>query len=269
MSQAASQFVGSIPETYDACLGPVLFEGYAEDIARRAAAAAPQAVLELAAGTGIVTRRLRDALPKSAALTATDLNAPMLEIARRKFAVDEAVAFQPADAMVLPFDAAAFDLMVCQFGVMFFPDKIAAFREASRVLKPGGRYLFSVWGPIEANPFAEIASQVGADIFPDNPPTFYRVPFGYADTEAVAADAAKAGLKIAQVDRVRLDRPVTDWSAFARGLIHGNPLIAEIQSRGTVSPDTVVARMLAALHARFGAAAAMPLEAIVFDARPA
>jgi SAM-dependent methyltransferase len=269
MSQASSQFTGGIPETYDACLGPVLFAGYAEDIAARAAAAPAADVLELAAGTGIVTRQLRNRLPPSARLTATDLNAPMLEIAKRKFATGEAIDFQPADAMALPFGDGAFGLVVCQFGVMFFPDKVAAFREARRVLKPGGRYLFNVWAPIEANPFAAIASRVGAEIFPENPPAFYRVPFGYGDPEVVTADVVSAGLRVATIERVRLDRPVKDWASFARGLVRGNPLIAEIESRATVSADDVVARMLAALGEEFGAAApSMPLEAIVFDVRP-
>jgi SAM-dependent methyltransferase len=267
MSQA-SQFVGGIPENYDSCLGPVLFAGYAEDIARRAAAEPTAAVLELAAGTGIVTRTLRDALPADAQLMATDLNAPMLEIARRKFAPGETVDFRPADAMALPFADASFDLVVCQFGVMFFPDRVAALCEARRVLKPGGRYLFNVWASLEANPFADIASRVGAEIFPENPPTFYRVPFGYADPEIVSAEVAKAGLRVAHVERVKLDRPVKDWPAFAHGLVHGNPLIAEIESRGTASADEVVARLLSALRERFGAGAtSMPLEAIVFDVR--
>lgn len=268
MSQSSSQFVGNIPETYDACLGPVLFAGFADDLARRASSAPAGTVLELAGGTGIVTRQLRNQLPPSSRLIATDLNAPMLEIAKRKFAAGEAVEFQTADAMALPFEDAAFDLIVCQFGVMFFPDKVAAFREAGRVLKSGGRYLFNVWAPIESNPATHIASRVGAEIFPDNPPTFYRVPFGYADPALVSADVKAAGLEVARVDRVRLNQPVHDWNAFARGLVEGNPLIAEIQSRGTVTAADVVTRMRDALHKAFGAdAKTTPLEAIVFDVR--
>jgi ubiquinone/menaquinone biosynthesis C-methylase UbiE len=123
MSDRAADFTGSIPAFYDHGLGPVFFADFADDIARRAAATAPRRVLEIAAGTGIVTRRLRDMLPPEAHLAATDLNPPMLEVARGKFHPDEMVEFQPADAMALPFPDSSFDVVVCQFGVMFFPDK--------------------------------------------------------------------------------------------------------------------------------------------------
>lgn len=270
MSQSSSQFVGNIPETYDACLGPVLFAGFADDIARRAASAPAAEVLELAAGTGIVTRQLRNRLSPATRLVATDLNAPMLDIAKRKIGAGEAVDFRTADAMALPFDDATFDLIVCQFGVMFFPDKVSAFREARRVLKPGGRYLFNVWAPIEANPASQVASRVGAETFPDNPPTFYRVPFGYPDPQLVSADVNAGGLKVEAFERVRLDQPVHDWDAFSRGLVEGNPLIAEIQSRGTVTAAAVVTRMRDALRETFGPdAKTTPLEAIVFDVRKA
>ena len=146
MSDRAADFTGSIPTFYDHGLGPVFFTDFAEDIARRAAESAPMRVLETAAGTGIVTRRLRDLLPREAHLIATDLNPPMLEVARQKFRPDEAVEFQPADAAALPFPDASFDTIVCQFGVMFFPDKDKGYREAHRVLVGGGRYLFQRLG---------------------------------------------------------------------------------------------------------------------------
>jgi ubiquinone/menaquinone biosynthesis C-methylase UbiE len=147
MSDRAADFTGSIPAFYDHGLGPVFFTDFADDIARRVAATAPLRVLEIAAGTGIVTRRLRDILPVEAHLTATDLNPPMLEVARGKFRPDETIEFQPADATALPFPEASFDALVCQFGVMFFPDKDKGFREAHRVLVSKGRCVFSVWVP--------------------------------------------------------------------------------------------------------------------------
>ena len=140
-----SDFVSSIPEHYDRNLGPIIFTDYAADIARRAAAGKPAKVLETAAGTGIVTRALRDHLPAGTRLTATDLNEPMLDVARTKFRAGEQVEFQPADALALPFADGSFDTVVCQFGVMFFPDKDQSYREVYRVLTPGGRYLFNIW----------------------------------------------------------------------------------------------------------------------------
>jgi ubiquinone/menaquinone biosynthesis C-methylase UbiE len=152
MRDRAADFTGSIPAFYDQSLGPIFFADFADDIARRVAGSAPTCVLELAAGTGIVTRRLRDLLPGEAQLTTTDLNPPMLEVARRKFHSDEMIEFQPAAATALPFADASFDAVVCQFGVMFFPDKDKGHREAHRVLVNGGRYLFSVWDSHRHNP---------------------------------------------------------------------------------------------------------------------
>ena len=143
----AASFVGNIPEHYDSGLGPIIFIDYAADIARRAAASGPARVLETAAGTGIVTRQLRDFLPPGVHVTATDLNAPMLEVARTEApAPNEEVEFRPADACALPFSGGAFDTVVCQFGVMFFPQKDTSYREVRRVLAPGGRYLFERFG---------------------------------------------------------------------------------------------------------------------------
>jgi SAM-dependent methyltransferase len=117
MSDDATGFVGSIPEYYDRGLGPIIFADYAEHTARLVAGYAPSRVLETGAGTGIVTRRLRDLLPATTRLIATDLNPPMLEVARKKFRPDEPIEFQHADAMALPFADASFDAVVCQFSV--------------------------------------------------------------------------------------------------------------------------------------------------------
>src|SRR5712691_2873325 len=160
MSNDAASFIGSIPQHYDQGLGPMIFVDYAADIARRVASGHPTRVLETAAGTGIVTRKLRDALSKDARLTATDLNPPMLEVARAKFGAGEQVEFQPADAGALPFADASFDAVVCQFGLMFFPDKPKSYSEVFRVLAPGGRYVFSVWDSHRYNLFGRIAHEV-------------------------------------------------------------------------------------------------------------
>ena len=179
MSDDQSAFVGSIPEHYDRNLGPIIFTDYAADIARRAAAGKPAKVLETAAGTGIVTRALRDHLPAGTRLTATDLNEPMLDVARTKFRAGEQVEFQPADAMALPFADGSFDTVVFQFGVMFFPDKDQSYREVYRVLTPGGRYLFNIWDSHRYNAAGRIVHEIASSHFPTDPPQFMRVPFSY------------------------------------------------------------------------------------------
>jgi SAM-dependent methyltransferase len=268
MNDSTSKFVGSIPENYDKGLGPNIFHDYADDLARRAGATGAADVLELAAGTGIVSRRLRDALAPEARLTVTDLNPPMLEVAQAKFRDGEAVAFTPANAMELPFDDGQFDLVVCQFGVMFFPDKVASYREAARVLRPGGRYIFNTWGTMEENPFCEIAHEVTARFFPDDPPGFYRVPFSYADPDVVTGDIRAAGLEDVEHDTMALKKKVTDYAGFARGMVFGNPLIDEIRQRGGVEPDDVMAAIIAELHSRWGPEpATMPLLATAFTGR--
>jgi SAM-dependent methyltransferase len=268
MNETSVRFVGSVPENYDQGLGPHIFEDYAADLARRAALVEAEHVLELAAGTGIASRKLRDALPPEARLMVTDLNPPMLEVARGKFTADEVADFRPADAMAMPFENAAFDLIVCQFGVMFFPDKRKAFREANRVLHPDGTYLFNAWDQMSANPFSEVAYDVGARFFPDDPPGFYRVPFSYPDPAVVTTDLAAAGFRDIGHERVPLAKEVNDWTLFARGIVFGNPLIGEINDRPGVEADEVMAAIVHALRERFGQEpASMPLQATVYSAR--
>lgn len=267
MSTPATQFIGDIPGFYDRHLGPIIFEDYAADLARRAAAIGGEDVLEIAAGTGISTTALRMALPASTRIVATDLNEPMLELAKGKLTGAANVSFRQADAMALPFDDGAFDLVVIQFGAMFFPDKPAAFREARRVLKRAGTLLFNVWSAMQANPFAEIANGAAFKFFPDNPPTFYLTPFGYADIARVRADLGVAGFDRIDHEVVRFQKLVPDWTHFATGAIYGNPLIVDIQSSKTVSPEDMIAAIAGELEARFGKAPAkMPLEAIFYAA---
>jgi len=152
-------FQGAVPENYDRYLGPVIFEPWAEDLVLRLAGKKYERVLEIACGTGIVTRRLRDALPPIIKIVATDLNPDMFEFAKPKFKERENVIWQQADASALPFPNCSFDAAVCQFGVMFVPDKAAAMRESYRVLRSGGVFLFNVWDSFEANPFGQIRMQ--------------------------------------------------------------------------------------------------------------
>jgi ubiquinone/menaquinone biosynthesis C-methylase UbiE len=258
-------FVGSIPQHYDRGLGPNLFVDYAADIAKRAAALQPTSVLELAAGTGIVTRRLRDLLPQGTGLTATDLNPPMLEVAAAKFADGDDVTFRPADATALPFDDQTFDLVVCQFGVMFFPDKDQSYHEVQRVLKPGGRYLFSVWDSVERNPFSRIIRDTVASFFDNDPPGFMKVPTSYFAIDPIKHSLQAAGFAGIDISVVCFGKDIADVGAFARGAIYGNPLIDQIRMRGS-DPDRVVAALIEAFVRAFGKPARMPLQAIVFTA---
>ncbi|MGE0828454.1 MAG: class I SAM-dependent methyltransferase [Hyphomonadaceae bacterium] len=267
MSANASQFVGDIPQTYDSGLVPNIFEDYAADIARRAIALKPASVLELAAGTGVVARKLRDGLPAETTLTITDLNAPMLEVARAKFDANENVAFAAADAMKLDYPDASFDVIVCQFGVMFFPDKQASFREALRVLKPGGAYLFNTWGAMGDNPFGKIAYETCVKFYPDNPPGFYKVPFSCADPAPLIADMEAAGFARVAHAAVAQRKKIADMAAFSRGIIFGNPLSAEIAARGgdaEAMRAEVEARLRAGLE---GMGFVLPLKANVFMGR--
>lgn len=267
MAGASTQFFGSIPEACDSGLGPVLFHDHGADLARRAAEGAPADAPEIAAGTGIVSRLVRDLLPAEAPLVVSDLNAPMLEVARRKFRPGERVEFVEADALDLPFPDASFDLLLCQFGVMFFPDKPQAFREARRVLRPGGRLLFNVWTPISANPFAAVNDEVMTRLYPADTPGFYRVPFSYGDAAAARADLAAAGWRDARCETIATLREVADPAGFARAIVYGNPLILEILERGG-DPDAAVAAILAGYKARFGVRPmTMPLEVLLFDCR--
>lgn len=266
MSDHAS-FIGSVPEHYERDLGPVIFDDYAADLARRVAAHNPERVLEIAAGTGIVTRHLRDFLPTSASLTATDINPPMLDLAQTKFRSSEQVAFQPADACALPFPDGAFDAVVCQFGVMFFPDKAQSYREVYRVLAPGGRYLFNVWDSHRHNPFGRITHELVQRLFPSDPPQFYHVPFGYHEIDLIKKAVFEAGLTDIITAVVRQETEVANLAAFARGLVCGNPLAEQIKARGSVDSDRVVDALTDALRREVGAdPGRTPLQAIVFEA---
>jgi SAM-dependent methyltransferase len=225
-------------------------------------------VLETAAGTGIVTRQLRDTLPAGAHLTATDLNADMLNRARAKFSSAESIAFMSADATDLPFDRESFDMVVCQFGVMFFPDKPRSYREVRRVLRSGGRYVFNVWDSHAHNAFGRLAHQTASQCSPSDPPPFFQVPFGYHDVDAIRESLREAGFADVGVTPLRLESRVADAALFARALVFGTPLIEQIRGRRGVEPELLLERLTDALVKEL-ALPARPLElqTIVFEAR--
>jgi ubiquinone/menaquinone biosynthesis C-methylase UbiE len=247
-------FAGSIPELYDKLLVPLIFEPYAKDLARRLAERAPTRILEVAAGTGVLTRAMASLLPANAAIVATDLNQAMLD---RAAAIGTArpVTWRPADAMSLPFADAEFDAVVCQFGAMFFPDKAKAFAEARRVLRPSGTFLFNVWDRIEENEFADTVTTAVASLFPEDRPRFLaRTPHGYHDVEVIRRDIAAAGFATRAEITMLAARSVADSARIpAMAYCEGTPLRAEIEARDRSKLGDATQAAADAIVRRFGA----------------
>jgi ubiquinone/menaquinone biosynthesis C-methylase UbiE len=268
MSNQHAAFVGSIPENYDLYLGPCLFEPYADDIAQRITLPDGGSLLEIACGTGIVTRRLRNKLPDSVRITATDLNEAMLSYASAKFGPDDSVEWKQADATALPFADSSFDAAVCQFGLMFFPDKLAALREMRRVLAPGGQLVFSVWDSLERNQVAQVSNDTLTKFFSDDPPTFYEVPFGLYQADVVTSLLTDAGFEDIEVSVIAKDAVSPSAADITKGLIEGNPIIAEIRQRATADVETIKATVEKAIADRFGdKPMRSSMQALVFSAK--
>ena len=227
----AATFGGSVSGTYQKYLVPLIFEPYAADIVRRLSERSPRRILEVAAGTGAVTRAMAAALPESTSIVATDLNQPMLDEAAA-VGLPRPVEWRKADALNLPFDDGSFDAVVCQFGAMFFPDRAKGFSEARRVLAPGGVFLFNVWDRIEENPFAHLSETAAAAVFPANPPSFLsRVPYGYSDVSVIKRDLSSAGFDDAEIETVGARSRAQSPRDPAIGFVQGTPLRGEIESR--------------------------------------
>ncbi|HET9045333.1 MAG TPA: methyltransferase domain-containing protein [Casimicrobiaceae bacterium] len=266
MTTDHARFQGSIPELYDQYLGPVIFSPYALDLARRIAAASPRTLLEVACGTGITTAPLRTALA-SCAITATDLNAAMIAYARAKPDMPAGIDWRTADAAALPFDAASFDALACQFGYMFVPDKAKAFAEARRVLKRDGLFAFNLWDSLRENPFAAIANTTIDARFPGNPPNFYSTPMGFHDASRVRAMLDAAGFTATSIELVKLPAQSVSAEAFAVGLVKGNPVALAIAERdGAI--DAIVKDVAVALAREGGDAPyRSTMQALVVTAR--
>jgi SAM-dependent methyltransferase len=229
MTATDAAFAGSIPAIYDRYLGPWLFDDYAREVTARAKALSPQRILETAAGTGIVTELLARELP-DAEIVATDLNQAMLDVAAQRVSSGN-VSYQAADGQDLPFEDGGFDLVVCQFGVMFYPDKVRGNAEARRVLRDGGRYIAVIWDGIDRNLIPQAIERAVGEVFPDNPPTFAsRTPWGYGDKERIEGDLRSAGFSDITIDTVEVTNPL-DARGAATGLTQGSPLRAEIEAR--------------------------------------
>jgi len=245
-------FGGPLAELYDRHLVPLIFEPYADSLAREVAELAPKRVLEIAAGTGVATRALSAALPPDAELVATDLNQPMLDQAEA-IGTEKSVAWQQADVMSLPFDADGFDVVACQFGVMFFPDRADAYREVARVLVPEGRFVFNTWDRIETNEFADAVTAGARSVFPHDPPLFLpRTPHGYHDEARIRADLNEAGLTMDSMVVLEARSRAESASIPAIAYCQGTPLRNEIESRDAGLLATVTAAATTEVERRFG-----------------
>jgi SAM-dependent methyltransferase len=246
-------FTGSIPKIYETHLVPLIFEPYARDLSARLASKPVSRVLEIAAGTGVVTRALSSVLPESTIIIATDLNQAMLDQAAA-LGTRRPVEWRQADAMQLPFEDASFDAVVCQFGVMFFPDKSKALTEARRVLRPGGILIFNVWDRIEENEFADMVSTSLEALFPQDPPRFLsRTPYGYFDRAAIERDLASAGLPSpAQFETVAARSRAASAEIAAIAFCQGTPLRSDIETRDSSRLNEATRVAAEAIAHRFG-----------------
>jgi ubiquinone/menaquinone biosynthesis C-methylase UbiE len=247
-----SSFTDDVARFYEATLVPLIFESYAEDLAARARALEPNEVLEVACGTGVVTRALATALPKSCEIIATDLNDAMVAHAELVGAA-RTVSWRQADVMALPYNDESFDVVVCQFGVMFFPDRVAAYREVRRVLRPGGTFLFNIWNEIEHNEFAAVVTDAVSTLYPEDPPVFLaRTPHGHGRPAEIEADARAAGFtkcELLQLDNISV-APTPDVPAIA--YCQGTPLRNEIEAREPGGLQRATAVATEAIRARYG-----------------
>jgi ubiquinone/menaquinone biosynthesis C-methylase UbiE len=254
MATSDTLFAGSIPDMYDRLLVPLIFEPYARDLAKRVTGTRPQLVLETAAGTGAVTRALASSLTNTR-IVATDLNQPMLDHAKARQSGNGRIEWKQADAMALPFEDRTFDVVACQFGAMFFPDKVRCYREALRVLKPNGHFLFNVWDRISENEFADVVTQALALFFPQDPPRFLaRTPHGYCDTDRIREELNTAGFSDVSIEAVDARSKASSPRDVAVAFCQGTPLRNEIEARGGASLEDATQHATNALAERFGAA---------------
>ena len=247
-----SSFTSDIAEFYESTLVPLIFTPYAADLADRAVALGPRSVLEVACGTGVATRALAERLPETCAITATDLNEAMVSHAE-SMGTFRPVSWRQADVMALPYEDASFDVVVCQFSVMFFPDRVAAYREVRRVLRPSGAFLFSVWNGIERNEFADTVTEAVSTLYPERPPVFLaRTPHGHGSPVEIEADVRAAGFgscSLSQRDDVSVAAtPRVPAIAYCQG----TPLANEILDRDPEGLERATEVAAEALRSRFG-----------------
>ncbi|MES2363146.1 MAG: methyltransferase domain-containing protein [Pseudomonadota bacterium] len=253
MAESDKVFAGAIPKSYDTLMVPLIFEAYAADLAELVAASSPGAVLETAAGSGVVTRLLAPKLRPDARYVVTDLNQPMLDYAATRQGFDSRIEWRQADALALPFADAWFDVVCCQFGAMFFPNRVTGYAEARRVLRPGGRFVFSVWDRIEENAFAYEVTNAVASVFPQDPPRFLaRTPHGYHDIALIREELGRAGFADIKIETCEKVSRATSARAAATAYCLGTPLRNEIEVRDASLLELATDRATQAIASRHG-----------------
>jgi ubiquinone/menaquinone biosynthesis C-methylase UbiE len=253
MSDGDKVFAGSIPENYDRYLVPLIFQSYAEDMAGRVGAQSPKAVLETASGSGVVTRAMAAVLSRATSYVATDLNQPMLDYAKSRQVGDMGLSWRQADAQELPFDDASFEVVCCQFGAMFFPDRVKAYREAKRVLERGGLFIFNVWDRIEENVFANEVTQAIAELFPADPPRFLaRIPHGYHDVALIRSELQTAGFTKVDIKTRAEQSQAPSPRHPALAYCQGTPLRNEIEAKDANALEAATDHAAKAIAMRHG-----------------
>ncbi|NIZ62142.1 SAM-dependent methyltransferase [Sedimentitalea sp. CY04] len=253
MLQTDKEFTGSIPEFYDTYLVPLIFTDCAEDLAKRVASQKPSSVLEIAAGSGVVPRILAPLLSPTSRYVVTDLNPAMLDHAEQRQGEPNNIEWLPADALDLPFAADTFDVAHCQHGVMFFPDRIAGYQQAHRVLKPGGTFVFNVWDQISENEFANTVTEVASQFFPKDPPRFLaRTPHGYSDPEQIKSDLHAAGFAKVEIETRAGVSAAPSARHPAIAYCQGTPLRAEIEARDAGLLSEITEQAAKVIADRFG-----------------
>ena len=261
----SSQFVPALAHNFDDTLAPYIFDDFARELIHRAVALQPKRVLELSAGTGYFSRKLRDALPPDTELVIADLDPDMLNTARSKFRVGENVYFDQVDATNMGFPAGSFDLVICQLGVMFFPDKREAFAGIRHALQPNGTILFNTWSPMAQNPFSQIVQEATSRFFPALAhPRYYHLQFSYSDPFEISKDMTAGGFDHIDYENIDVKTQVNEFRIFAHGLVHGSRLIDELRSM-QVDEVEVVNTIKDHLIAAFPDGI-VPMRAVLFEA---
>ena len=253
MEERHRGFTGSIPENYERYFVPLIFAEYAEMLADKVERGDGINILETACGTGVVTRSIAKRMDAGSRAVATDFNEPMLEEAMKALGPSDAIDFKQADAMYLPFEDEEFDAVVCQFGVMFFPDRRTAYREAARVLKHGGKFHFNVWDSLEHNHFAQAVHNAGMDMYPDDPPKFFELPYGYYDIRLIVAELQESGFSDIDISVRPLTTTADSARFLAKAYCAGSPFANEVAVRTAYSLDEAIDKVEAALVEEFGA----------------